>query len=559
MKLYHSLQFFGFCLFIGVSGILLSLAINSCSNRTNFGESVNVTIYSPVLEGNDSSRIETIHIQVPKGSSVQEVLDRANLKLTTLDRTVPPIFTTVSENLEINIIRRKEEFETIEKPLFFEKQFVKNLNLPEGEMQLLQAGENGLEEVTLKKIFENGIEKTSQVIKSTIIKEPVPEIIMLGSQQPFAPIPLVGKIAYISGGNIWLMDGSTAERKLLLSNGKADGRVFSLSHDRKWLLFSQKKQEENNINSLWAIKTDGTADSPIYLQVDNVIHFADWVPNTERRVSFSTVEPRASPPGWQANNDLYTLDFSENGWVSKKNEILPPQIGGVYGWWGTVFAWSNDGTQCAYSRADEIGLVSFSEKKLIPLTTVNPLQTYGDWAWVSPITWSPDDRLLYFIDHRKLGEKEIDETSPHFDITALTPSGIPVTLISSAGMFAYHACSPLMEEDGGIKGYSIAYLQAAFAEQSQTSRYFLFTADRDGSDKKRLFPKEGMLGLEPQKIFWSPTPFYGKISALETPTNAENTYYLLVVYQGDIWLIDAMSGEERQITADGFISKLDWK
>ena len=73
--------------------------------------------------------------------------------------------------------------------------------------------------------------------------------------------------------------------------------------------------------------------------------------------------------------------------------------------------------------------------------------------------------------------------------------------------------------------------------------------DRDGSNRKTLFPAEGAPGLEPQQVLWSPEVFpdYG-------------LYAIIVVYQGNLWLIDPSGVESpRQITGDGLVSRIDWK
>src|SRR5690606_4966452 len=118
------------------------------------------------------------------------------------------------------------------------------------------------------------------------------------------------------------------------------------------------------------------------LKVPNVIHFADWLPGSENtKVIFSTVEPRQAAPGWQANNDLNVVTFSLNGWVkSGWDVILEANSGGVYGWWGTGFAWSPVGDRLAFVRPDELGLVDLSTGELQPLLRILPYQTHSDWA-----------------------------------------------------------------------------------------------------------------------------------------------------------------------------------
>jgi hypothetical protein len=72
--------------------------------------------------------------------------------------------------------------------------------------------------------------------------------------------------------------------------------------------------------------------------------------------------------------------------------------------------------------------------------------------------------------------------------------------------------------------------------------------DRDGSNRRSLFPAEGASGLEPQRVAWSP-------QALDDRTG----FSLAVIYQNNLWLVDAATGEAWQITGDSLTSRIDWR
>ena len=135
------------------------------------------------------------------------------------------------------------------------------------------------------------------------------------------------------------------------------------------------------------------------------------------------------------------------------------------------------------------------------------------------------------------------EASPLFDLTAtVIADGPSIVLAPQSGMFAYPVTSPLLT-DGT---YRLAYLQAIFPEQSDTGRYRLFIVDRDGSNRTILFPPEGMPGLEPQQIVWS------------SLTDADNSHWVALTYQGNLWLINPADGNAQQVTGDGLITRIDW-
>ena len=204
---------------------------------------------------------------VDVGASVQSALDKAGIKLNPLDKINPPGYTLLTGQTTIQITRVREEYEIEELIIPFEHQTQRNESLPEGQSLLMQSGINGLKQITYRRIFEENVETSWSVFKEEIITEARPEIMMIGVQSPFTSIQLKGKIVYLTSGNTWVMEGSTSNRHPIITNGNLDGRVFKLSEDGKWLLFTQKgaKNDENAINSLWVINLDEDEPSPVYL------------------------------------------------------------------------------------------------------------------------------------------------------------------------------------------------------------------------------------------------------------------------------------------------------
>lgn len=488
---------------------------------------------------------ETRQATVQAGITVSQALKEAGIQIGDLDRTDPPPYTVLGEGDIIILVRIEEIFETEEVVIPFERQVVRNETLPEGETRLVQAGVNGLEEITYRRLLEDNVETSKTVVKSVVIKEALPEIVMIGSQASFVPLNIPGTIAYLAGGNAWIMEGSTANRRVIVSTGDLDGRIFTLSPNGEYLVFTRKstKPADEEINTLWAIRTPNLDPKPFSLQAKNVVHFAAWIPNTNS-VAYSTVEPRSAAPGWQANNDLYRVSLTNSG---SPRRLLYANSGGVYGWWGMTFAFAPDG-RLAYSRPDGIGLVDQDGGYTKPLLEITPLNTHSDWAWIPPIVWGADGNSLYFVSHAPAPAPISSEESPYFDLSALSFSNeAGVTLVDSAGMFAYPSVSPLRYV-GREASFQIAFLQSIFIDQSETSRYRLFVMDRDGSNAMALFPPADKNGLEPQTPAWAPNEVEGQSGG-----------FLAVTYQGNLWLIDSGNGKSYQVTGDGLITRLDWK
>ena len=247
----------------------------------------------------------TREVKVTAGSTVTQAFQAAGIAPGNLDRSEPPLYTVLKDGDTITLTRVQEVFETEQNVIPFERQIVRNETLPEGETRLVQAGSNGLEEVTYRRILEDDVEVSKSAVKTVILTEALPEIVMVGAQSSFTPLNIPGTIAYLAGGNAWIMEGSTANRRIVVSTGDLDGRIFKLSPNGEYLIFTRKskKPASEEINTLWAARVKNTEPKPIWLQAYNVIHFAEWIPGTNS-VAYSTVEPRSTSPGWQANNDL---------------------------------------------------------------------------------------------------------------------------------------------------------------------------------------------------------------------------------------------------------------
>lgn len=488
---------------------------------------------------------KSTNILIEPGTLVQSALNQAGVSLSPLDKVNPSSDIAITIPQEINVTRVREEFEVSENIIPFERQTVKNESLPERQSLLIQTGVNGLQQITYRKLFEDQTLSSRNIFKTIVVTDAKPEIIMIGVQAPFSAISIPGKIAYLTGGNAWLMDGSTGSRKPLVTTGDLDGRIFSLSPKANWLLFSRKIENSPKeiINSLWIIMTDEEDAKPINLNINNVVHYASWVPDASLIITYSTVEPRSTAPGWQANNDLQQIILNAKGEITVQKELLEANSGGIYGWWGTNFSWDTNGNTVSYAQPDSIGLINLEGKSYSPIFPVTPLQTRSDWAWVPSVSWSRDN-IIYTIEHSPSPSVSITEQSTIFDLISILPgSNQQILLVPNVGMFSNAVPSPRFES----KRYQIAFLQAVFPDQSENSRYHLMIMDQDGSNRSKLFPLEGSTGIDPQTVFWSPQLF------------SDQGFRIALVYQGNLWIINPLNNHAQQITGDGLTNRISWE
>ncbi len=495
----------------------------------NAGKSISVTI-----DDNGSQEI----LKSTIGMSVKQVLDSAGIVLNTLDKTSPAVTTVLSDDTLITITRITEKFELEQEIISFEQQTVKNESLPEGQSVLIQAGENGIQQNTYRVLFENGIETSRTFVNSEVLQPAKPEIVMLGVQSPFTPQRIPGVIAYITSSNAWVMEDSTGNRRPVVSTGDLDGRIFSISPDREWLLFSRSSTTEGEINSLWLVNLKSQNPEPIKTNISNVVNYADWIPGRSRAFSYSTVDPFPTAPGWSANNDLLIYRFNDEGAPLETRMVVDKNTGGISGWWGTTFEWSTDGSKLAYARPDSIGLVDLDDGSLKSLVDFDLYATGGDWAWVPGIKWSPDDLSLYTV---LVPTGTVGQNQNPFLSVILLPEGQVIHLVSNCGLFCYPIPSPTDMEGN----YVVGFLSAILPDQSETSRYDLKTMDRDASNQRKYYPSEGVQGLKPQWIEWSP--------------DWQQDQTLAVLSENDLLFINTSSGAIKKVTGDGSISKVDWK
>jgi hypothetical protein len=483
-------------------------------------------------------------ITTRSGTTVGDALFGNGIQLNEFDRTLPSRDTVLTANITIMVTRVEHELETRQEEIPFKTNILPNETMALGEQQILQAGKNGLEEVTYQYVIENGNEVSESITSRVIIDEPQTEIIMEGVQSPNVPVVLNGKLAYLTGGNAWLMNATTINRSPLITSGDLDWHIFELSPDGEWLLFSRKAREDQQdiLNSLWVINTSDPDAVPIDLGITNVIHFADWLPSETRAIVFSTVEKRTTAPGWQANNELRIVNFTKDGGVFAPVEWLEPNSGGLYGWWGDGFIFQPGGNNIAILRPDGIDILPYGKTEPTLFASILSYQTHGSWSWVTQAGWSSDGTALYAVNHRDDGSGSPEE-SPHFDLDVIFSADLSRhTLRQNVGMFAYPSVSPQYES-----GQYLGYLQASFPLESETSPYRLRIMDIDGSNEKGLFPREGASGMLPQMVQWQPVG------------DNSNADLIAVVYLGNIWLVDASTGSLQQITGDGLTERISWK
>ncbi len=481
--------------------------------------------------------------------TVEQFLREANIELNPLDRINPPEpWRQITNNMLITIVRvvEEEQCEDVSIPFRSETRLFEGLQ--PGEERVERAGSPGLERVCYRVVIENGVPRERIEASRVIIESPVNEVIFVGPTTELEPVPISGVLAYISNGNAWIIRGNSTRKRPLTITSDLDRRVFELSPDGRQLLFSRVR--EGGINQLWLIPDTAANDPQMVSLIPQDVLYADWVPNTPNTISYSTAESQQSPPGWNAFNDLWIITIDPaTGRQIRIEEILPESSGGIYGWWGTNYEWSPDGTQLAWIRANAVGLVDLENGELEePLVEYVELQTGQDWSWRTTVSWwGLDSSLIATTTHGLPVGDEPAETSPVFNITVASADGSFVAdIVPQAGIWSTPRFSPpIIDPDSAYPSGYIAYLRAREWERSINGEYDLIVADRDGSNARVIFPEPDQPGLTARQFAnhftWSP-----------------DGSQLALIYLGDLWVIDVETGIASQITQDGGASNPVW-
>ena len=477
--------------------------------------------------------------------TVRDLLTEAGVSLGAEDRVTPAEPTLVTAGMTIRVIRVETRAEKEEREIPFDRRIVHDTSIPDGDTQLLEPGVTGIEELTYRITLEDGIEVDRRLTRRVTVREPRTEVILVGTQPEQRPISITGTVAYIANHNAWVLRRRSSNQRRLTYEGDLDGRVFALSPDGSHLLFTRTATETERsplINTLWLFDTTTVASEPIRLEVDNVL-WAEWEPDCEVtlngsgcRIAFTTATPADGNPGWQATNDLWIArPRSSTGELVSERQVLDPSDGGSYGWWGTIYTWSPEGQRLAYARANEVGVVRAYDGQQIILAQFPPYRTYGPWAWVPSVEWSPEGEFIVTTLHGPAPTGEAPEESPVFDIWTLSADGtITAELASEAGMWAAPSYTP--------RGERIAFGRARSPYVSQTSNYDIYVMDRDGSDRQRIFPASEEIGVSYPETAWEP-----------------RGNQLIIVYRENLYLVGVSPGDVHQLTDSGGVTTVRWK
>ncbi len=497
----------------------------------------------------NSSRVRQVAVRVDgkemtlrtEALTVREALAEVGVSIGPDDRVEPDLWVEVQDGMTVRVIRVQEEIIVEREIVPYRQQRIRSEALGAGEQKLLQAGKNGQAEVTYRLQFEDGVEVSRAVLRRTVVAEPVAQITVVGVEGLIDAVPFAGTMAYLSASNAWLMRGGSGGRRAVTSAGDLDGHAFDLSPDGKYLLYTQLTETiefDGPFNDLYLLDVSLVGEEPLRLPIKNVL-WAEWSPDG-RGVAYST-GVKSGPPGWKANNDLWLVDLvnAAGEFAPREPErILRGEGPGSYSWWGTAYAWSPDGRKIAYARPDQVGWIDVTSRRAFPFASFPPFAQGDDWVWAPQPTWSPDSWFVACTIHVEEPGRDPEESQQFevwvFDINQQVRARLTARPV---GMWSSPHWSPPLEG-----GSTIAYAEADAPANSWESRYKLYLVDRDGSNKRLVFPAEGEVGIaRPVTYRWSP-----------------DGTYLVLLYLGDLYTMELETAQVQRLTGDGQVTHVDW-
>lgn len=117
------------------------------------------------------------------GSTVADVISLAGISLDGDDYVEPSLDTAIEDGMEITVFRVTVKTETRKETIKFSTETKQNSDMDTGTSEIEVAGQNGEKQVEYRVTYINGRETSKEELSSTVTKEPVTEVKVVGTKQ----------------------------------------------------------------------------------------------------------------------------------------------------------------------------------------------------------------------------------------------------------------------------------------------------------------------------------------------------------------------------------------
>ncbi|MGI6153364.1 MAG: G5 domain-containing protein [Christensenellaceae bacterium] len=134
----------------------------------------------PVTVATKESEIEVSMVS----GTVEDALALAGVEVDESDEVYPVLTAYVRSGMEIDHIHVDADITTEIQPIPFKEVYVENSDIEKGQQEISRPGEPGEMEIVSEQVYKNDILTSDKVISETVIKEPVEQIVQLGTWVP---------------------------------------------------------------------------------------------------------------------------------------------------------------------------------------------------------------------------------------------------------------------------------------------------------------------------------------------------------------------------------------
>jgi uncharacterized protein YabE (DUF348 family) len=176
---------------VEVLGATVSDALDKAGVKLSKNDYVNYDLSLPVTDGLNITVVRRLSVTLTvdgktqscktKAKTVKEFLNEQNVKLGKNDVVVPKLSKKLKENSKVTVKRVTTKKITKIEKIKYTTQYVNSSSLSAGTSKVTTKGVNGKKRVVYKVTYEDGKETSRKVIKETVIKEPVDEVVSQGT------------------------------------------------------------------------------------------------------------------------------------------------------------------------------------------------------------------------------------------------------------------------------------------------------------------------------------------------------------------------------------------
>ncbi|MBB4929708.1 uncharacterized protein YabE (DUF348 family) [Lipingzhangella halophila] len=164
---------------IGMGDDTLELSVEPSEPVPESGIEVEATGARQVAILDDRARTEV----ATTADTVEEVLQDNGVELGEHDEVEPALDTEPTDGMVIDVLKILGEPTTEEKPIEAETEKRETDELEKGEEEVVKEPEDGVKEVTVATVMEEG-EETEHVLEEEVLEEPVDGVIEVGTKEP---------------------------------------------------------------------------------------------------------------------------------------------------------------------------------------------------------------------------------------------------------------------------------------------------------------------------------------------------------------------------------------